>query len=113
MDMIGSVGGILSITTNRFAKPGDKDWVQLELILTQGGFQSPGFTENKNSWLGGNTFDKEQSDLFAKGSGLAFSIANQIIQEHQGYIEIKPGPASETTITMSLPTRGIATKTSG
>ncbi len=46
-----------------------------------------------------------------QGEGLGLAIANQIIQEHQGFIDVKLGAGVDISITVLLPAKSISSKT--
>jgi two-component system, NtrC family, sensor kinase len=77
----------------------------------------PGFVQVEISDTGVGIPDEELEKIFtpfyttrAKGSGLGLAISHQIIQEHEGTIDVRSAMQKGTTFTINLPTNPLVLK---
>lgn len=111
LDILGPIGGAITVTTKPRMKSEQEPWAELEVTLARGGlplqeFQSDGGLLFSHD---GATSQVERQPIAGEGLGLA--IANQIIQEHQGFIDVKLGTGTDISITVLLPAKSFSTKT--
>jgi two-component system, NtrC family, sensor kinase len=78
---------------------------------------SPGFVQVEISDTGIGIPEQELDKIFtpffttrAKGSGLGLAISHQIIQEHEGNIDVRSAVQKGTTFTINLPTNPLILK---
>lgn len=98
MDAMGGQGGLLRVKTDKLMKPDGLNWVRIHIEDTGHGISAanldhifdPFFTTKHNS--GEN-----------EGTGLGLTIAHQIVQEHQGEIQVQSTEGVGTTFRIHLP----------
>jgi len=85
-----------------------------KIVKSNGG---PGFVQVEISDTGIGIPEEELDKIFtpffttrAKGSGLGLAISHQIIQEHEGTIDVKSVDKKGTTFTINLPTNPLILK---
>jgi signal transduction histidine kinase len=91
-------GGILTVRTRHLNFQGQQDWVQLEIQDTGSGI-APEDTEH----IFDPFFTTKHLSQEHEGTGLGLAIAHQIIQEHQGRIEVQSVKGRGTTFFVNLP----------
>ena len=91
-------GGVLSVRTRRIASDIAADWVQLEVQDTGSGIDPNDAEHIFDPFFTTKHFSQEH-----EGTGLGLAIAHQIIQEHQGRIEVQSVKGQGTTFFVNLP----------
>jgi signal transduction histidine kinase len=95
--------GSIAVRTRKVARNGQRDLVQIEIRDTGNGI-SPDKLEH--------IFTPFYTTKY-NGSGLGLAISHQIIQEHEGYIDVESKVDSGTTFYINLPTNSSATALNG
>ena len=91
-------GGILSVRTRRIASDIAPDWVQLEVQDTGSGIDPNDADHIFDPFFTTKHFSQEH-----EGTGLGLAIAHQIIQEHQGRIEVQSVKGQGASFFINLP----------
>ena len=112
LDILGPVGGTITVITTPRMKSEEEPWIELEMTLARGGLPLEEFQGDEGFLFAPSPLndDKQQSPFQKEGLGLA--IANQIIQEHQGFIDVKFGSGVDIAITVLLPAKTISSQPS-
>ena len=110
-DILGSLGGSITVTTNPRIKSEGEPWAELEITLTRGGLPLSELQEENGSLFGYERGKRNSKNQPLQGEGLGLAIANQIIQEHQGFIDVKLGGDVDLSITVLLPAKSVSSKT--
>ncbi len=92
-------GGVLTVRTRHLASPDGHDWVQLEIQDVGSGIAPEDIDHIFDPFFTTKHLSQEH-----EGTGLGLSIAHQIIQEHQGKIEVHSLKGRGTTFLVNLPT---------
>ena len=111
VDIMGSVGGTISVTTKPRMKSEHEPWAELEIALARGGFPLPEFHDDSGALFVPAVVEDAPDQPPIQGEGLGLAIASQIIQEHQGFIDVKLGTGVDISITVLLPAKFISSKT--
>jgi len=98
MDAIGERGGVLRVRTNKLMKPNGKAWVQIEVEDTGQGISAANLEHIFDPF-----FTTKHTSGENEGTGLGLTIAHQIIQEHQGEIQVHSTEGVGTTFLITLP----------
>jgi signal transduction histidine kinase len=85
--------GTITVRTRHFVKPGGRPYLQIEFTDTGSGIPSEKLEEIFNPF-----FTTKRT-----GSGLGLSISNQIVQDHQGYIEVESELGKGASFFINLP----------
>jgi two-component system, NtrC family, sensor kinase len=99
-------GGVLSVRTRRISSDVAQDWVQLEVQDT-----GRGIDPNDAEHIFDPFFTTKHLSQEHEGTGLGLAIAHQIIQEHQGKIEVHSLKGQGTTFFINLPSHPTGTTT--
>ena len=91
-------GGVLTVRTRHLTFQGKSDWVQVE--IQDGG---AGIVAEDIEHIFDPFFTTKHVSQEYEGTGLGLAIAHQIIQEHQGKIEVQSIKGQGTTFLVSLP----------
>ncbi len=111
IDMMGPVGGTITVSTKPRTKSEHEPWAELEITLARGGFPLPEFQGDGGLLFAHDTAADDLEPQPIRGEGLGLAIANQIIQEHHGFIDVKLGTGADISITVLLPAKSISSKT--
>lgn len=98
LDAMSEQGGTLRVRTRTLIKPGGKQWVQIETEDTGHGIQDVNLEHIFDPF-----FTTKHESGEHEGTGLGLTIVHQIIQEHQGEIEVKSTVGVGTTFLVNLP----------
>src|SRR5215831_16497300 len=98
MDAMGDRGGTLRVRTGKLVKAGGKQWVQIETEDTGHGIQ-----ETNLEHIFDPFFTTKHESGEHEGTGLGLTIVHQIIQEHDGEIQVKSTVDVGTTFFVNLP----------
>jgi signal transduction histidine kinase len=85
--------GTVTVKTRHFVKPGGRPYLQIEFTDTGSGIPSEKLEEIFNPF-----FTTKRT-----GSGLGLSISHQIVQDHQGYIEVESELGKGASFFINLP----------
>jgi two-component system, NtrC family, sensor kinase len=96
MDAMGESGGRLTVKTRRLHKP-EHTWLQIEISDTGMGI-APGNLEH----IFDPFYTTKHESGEREGTGLGLAIVHQIIQEHQGSIEVESAPGAGTAVYVNL-----------
>ena len=91
-------GGVLTVRTRHLNFQEKKDWVQLEIQDTGTGIAPDDIEHIFDPFFTTKHLSQEH-----EGTGLGLAIAHQIIQEHQGKIEVQSLKGRGTTFFVNLP----------
>lgn len=111
MDILGQDGGNVTVTTKPRLKSDQEPWAELEITLARGGLPLQEFQADDGALFTQDAPDKNIETHSIQGEGFGLAIANQIIQEHQGFIDVKLGTGVDISITVLLPAKSISNKT--
>lgn len=98
VEAMAPTGGVLSVRTRRISSDIAPDWVQLEVQDTGKGIDANDAEHIFDPFFTTKHFSQEH-----EGTGLGLAIAHQIIQEHQGRIEVQSLKGQGTTFYVNLP----------
>jgi signal transduction histidine kinase len=98
MDAMVEPGGRLYVRTHKLMKPGGKLWAQIEIEDT-----GHGIPESTLEHIFDPFFTTKHESGQHEGTGLGLTIVHQIIQEHQGEIQVKSTVDVGTTFFVNLP----------
>ncbi len=98
LDSMLPEGGVLSVKTRCLPNEGKKPFVQVEIRDTGTGIASEDVEHIFDPFFTTKHLSQEH-----EGTGLGLAIAHQIIQEHQGTIEVVSAPGLGTTFLVNLP----------
>ncbi len=98
LDAMSEQGGTLRVRTRTLIKPGGKQWVQIETEDTGHGIQDVNLEHIFDPF-----FTTKHESGEHEGTGLGLTIVHQIIQEHQGEIEVRSTVGVGTTFLVNLP----------
>ena len=98
MDSMGEPGGRLYVRTHKLMKPGGKLWAQIEIEDT-----GRGIPESTLDHIFDPFFTTKHESGEHEGTGLGLTIVHQIIEEHQGEIQVKSTVGVGTTFSVNLP----------
>ena len=107
VEAMAPTGGVLSVRTRRIASDIAPDWVQLEVQDTGKGIDAKDAEHIFDPFFTTKHFSQEH-----EGTGLGLAIAHQIIQEHQGRIEVQSLKGQGTTFYVNLPSYSMVNRTS-
>ncbi len=110
LDIMGPVGGTITVITKPRMKSEYEPWAELEMTLSRGGLPLPEFQGDGGLLFAHAAEPKDVKNQPIPGKGLGLAIANQIIQEHQGFIDVKLGAGGDISITVLLPAKSISSK---
>lgn len=91
-------GGVLTVRTRHLTFQGKSDWVQVEIQDT-----GTGIAPEDLEHIFDPFFTTKHVSQEYEGTGLGLSIAHQIIQEHQGKVEVQSVKGEGTIFFVSLP----------
>lgn len=91
-------GGVLTVRTRKIASDRSQDWVQVEIQDTGKGIAPEDVEHIFDPFFTTKHLSQEH-----EGTGLGLAIAHQIIQEHQGKIEVQSMKGKGTTFFVNLP----------
>lgn len=91
-------GGVLTVRTRHLKSHEKADWVQVEIQDAGSGIASEDIEHIFDPFFTTKHFSQEH-----EGTGLGLAIAHQIIQEHQGRIEVQSVKGRGTTFFVNLP----------
>ncbi len=91
-------GGRLLVRTYSVAKLNDVPWVQIEIRDTGSGIAQDDLDHIFDPFFTTKHLSQEH-----EGTGLGLTIAHQIIQEHEGYVEVKSELGNGSTFIVNLP----------
>ena len=91
-------GGVLTVRTRHLQAQEQSDWVQVEIQDAGSGVTSEDIDHIFDPFFTTKHFSQEH-----EGTGLGLAIAHQIIQEHQGKIEVQSVKGRGTTFFVNLP----------
>ncbi len=91
-------GGVLTVRTRHLQAQEKSDWVQVEIQDAGSGVTSEDIDHIFDPFFTTKHFSQEH-----EGTGLGLAIAHQIIQEHQGKIEVQSVKDRGTTFFVNLP----------
>ncbi len=91
-------GGVLTVRTRHLKFQGKQDWVQLEIQDTGSGIAPDDIEHIFDPFFTTKHLSQEH-----EGTGLGLAIAHQIIQEHQGKIDVQSLRGRGTTFFVNLP----------
>jgi signal transduction histidine kinase len=92
------LGGILTVRTRKIASDWAQDWVQVEVQDTGKGIEPEDVEHIFDPFFTTKHLSQEH-----EGTGLGLAIAHQIIQEHQGRIEVQSVKGRGTAFFVNLP----------
>jgi signal transduction histidine kinase len=98
MDAMGEGGGQLHVRTHKLMKPGGKIWAQIEIEDN-----GHGIPESTLEHIFDPFFTTKHESGEHEGTGLGLTIVHQIIQEHQGEVQVKSAVGVGTTFFVNLP----------
>jgi len=98
LDAMGEQGGILRVRTRKLVKAGGKPCVQIETEDTGHGIQEANLEHIFDPF-----FTTKHESGEHEGTGLGLTIVHQIIQEHNGEIQVKSAVGTGTTFLVNLP----------
>lgn len=98
IDAMGDNGGQLTVRTHRLMKPGGKEWVQIE--IEDGGH---GISKTNLEHIFDPFFTTKHTSGEHAGTGLGLTIVHQIIQEHDGAIQVESTEGVGTIFSVNLP----------
>ena len=98
MDAMGEDGGTLHVRTRMIMKPERHSWVQIEVEDTGHGISPMNLDHIFDPF-----FTTKHESGENEGTGLGLSIAHQIIQEHQGHIQVRSTEGVGTVFLINLP----------
>jgi len=110
LDILGPVGGTITVITTPRMKSEEEPWVELEMTLTRGGLPLAEFQGDEGFLFAKGPVPEEGELPSLQSEGLGLAIANQIIQEHQGFIDVKFGNGVDISITVLLPVKSTSSK---
>ena len=91
-------GGVLTVRTRHLKNQANQDWVQLEIQDSGSGIAPEDIEHIFDPFFTTKHLSQEH-----EGTGLGLAIAHQIIQEHQGKIEVQSLKGRGTTFFVNLP----------
>jgi len=92
------IEGTLMVRTSSVAKNEDSHWVQIEVQDT-----GHGIPQEDLDHIFDPFFTTKHTSQEREGTGLGLAIVHQIIQEHQGYVEVKSQLHQGTSFVVHLP----------
>jgi signal transduction histidine kinase len=98
MDAMVARGGQLRVRTHKLMKPGGKPWAQIEIQDS-----GTGIPESTLEHIFDPFFTTKHASGEHEGTGLGLTIVHQIVQEHQGEIQVKSTVDVGTTFFVNLP----------
>jgi len=98
LDAMGERGGLLTVRTRRLIKPAGDVWVQIEVADSGSGIAAADLEHIFDPF-----FTTKHESGEREGTGLGLTIAHQIIQEHNGSIEVDSKLGSGTIFLVTLP----------
>ncbi|HQU28204.1 MAG TPA: ATP-binding protein, partial [Nitrospirales bacterium] len=107
VEAMAPAGGVLTVRTRRIASDIAPDWVQLEVQDTGSGIDPHDAEHIFDPFFTTKHFSQEH-----EGTGLGLAIAHQIIQEHQGRIEVQSIKGQGTSFFVNLPSSPITSPAS-
>jgi signal transduction histidine kinase len=96
--MVPEGGGVLTVRTRKIASDRAQDWVQVEVQDTGKGIEPEDVEHIFDPFFTTKHLSQEH-----EGTGLGLAIAHQIIQEHQGRIEVQSVKGRGTAFFVNLP----------
>jgi signal transduction histidine kinase len=96
MDAMNDRGGQLSVTT-RLLNKADGTWMQIAI-----GDTGVGISPNNLEHIFDPFYTTKHESIEREGTGLGLTIVHQIIQEHDGYIEVESTVGAGTTFYINL-----------
>lgn len=106
VEAMAPTGGVLSVRTRPISSDIAPDWVQLEVQDTGKGIDAKDAEHIFDPFFTTKHFSHEH-----EGTGLGLAIAHQIIQEHQGRIEVQSLKGQGTTFYVNLPSYSAVSRT--
>ncbi|MCS6292890.1 MAG: GAF domain-containing protein [Nitrospira sp.] len=98
IDAMGDGGGQLMVRTHRIMKPGATVWTQIEIEDS-----GPGISKANLEHIFDPFFTTKHTSGEHAGTGLGLTIVHQIIQEHNGEIQVESTEGVGTTFSVNLP----------
>lgn len=98
MDAITSPEGRIAVRTHRLTKPTGEVWVQIEMADTGCGISADNLEHIFDPF-----YTTKHESAEREGTGLGLVIVHQIIQEHNGHIEVESQVGRGTTFLINLP----------
>ncbi len=98
IDAIGDEGGTLKVRTHRLMKPDANTWTQIEIEDN-----GPGISKANLEHIFDPFFTTKHTSGEHAGTGLGLTIVHQIIQEHNGEIQVESSEGVGTTFSVNLP----------
>ena len=98
LDAMPAPGSHLNVKTHRIIKPGEEDWVQVEVADSGTGIPPTDLEHIFDPFYSTNHQSTDR-----EGTGLGLTIVHQIVQDHSGYIEVSSQPGTGTTFFVNLP----------
>jgi signal transduction histidine kinase len=92
------MGGMLTVRTRKIVSDRAQDWVQVEVQDTGQGIEPEDVEHIFDPFFTTKHLSQEH-----EGTGLGLAIAHQIIQEHQGRIEVQSAKGKGTVFFVNLP----------
>ncbi|MDT7041142.1 ATP-binding protein [Candidatus Nitronereus thalassa] len=112
LDMMGAVGGTITVVTQPRMKSEQELWAELEITLARGGLPLSDLQDGEGVLFAREATTDKNVERSMRNEGFGLSIANQIIQEHQGFIDVKPGVGADISITVLLPAKSRTSRAS-
>jgi len=112
VDILSSAGGTITVSTTPRIKSNQEPWAEIEMTLTRGGLPLPDLQGEDGMLFARDSSDASPKEVPIKEEGLGLAMANQIIQEHQGFIDVKFGGGVDISITVLLPAKPVSLNTS-
>ena len=98
LDAMSEKGGVLRVRTSLLAKPGGRPWVRIETEDT-----GQGISQANLEHIFDPFFTTKHESGEHEGTGFGLTIVHQIIEEHQGDIQVKSVAGAGTTFLVNLP----------
>ncbi len=98
MDSMREAGGQITIKTHQLRREAEQDWVQIEVADT-----GPGIDHANLDHIFDPFYTTKHESGEHEGTGLGLTIVHQIVQEHQGNIQVESEVGRGTTFFVNLP----------
>jgi signal transduction histidine kinase len=98
IDAMGTQDGQLTVRTHRLTKPGNQMWAQIEIRDT-----GVGISPDHLAHIFDPFFTTKHTSGEHAGTGLGLTIVHQIVQEHDGHIQVESTEGVGTTFFVNLP----------
>ena len=107
LEAMRDTAGKLSIRTHRLVKPTGQEWVQVEVADT-----GPGIDQANLDHIFDPFYTTKHESGDREGTGLGLAIVHQIVQEHQGTLDVQSAAGKGTTVLVNLPATSKGTELS-